>query len=115
MFFVDLVKVFDSIHHELMFKFSKKLVSLIALYKLKIFIGISCKKIPVRLISAFIYKKRPKGRPNTTVRHSILDYIRKIVPSVDKYGSFKTWAYIANNELSLSMLVNNLGKDDPQP
>ena len=28
-------------------------------------------------------------RPNTTVRHSILDDIWKIIPSVDKYGSFK--------------------------
>ena len=49
------------------------------------------------------------------VRHSILDDIRKIIPSIDKYDSFKTWAHIANNELLWSILVNNLGKDDPQP
>ena len=48
------------------------------------------------------------------VRYSILDDIRKIIPSIDKYGSFKTWARIANNELLWSILVNNLGKDDPQ-
>ena len=43
--FVDLVKGFDSIHHELMFKLFKKLVSLIVLYKLlKNFIGISRSK-----------------------------------------------------------------------
>ena len=43
--FVDLVKGFDSIHHELMFKLLKKLVSLIVLYKLlKNFIGISRSK-----------------------------------------------------------------------
>ena len=57
-----------------------------------------CKKIPARLISDFLYKKIPRGRPNTTVRHSILDDIRKIIPSVDKYGSFKTWAHIANKK-----------------
>ena len=60
-------------------------------------IRMPCKKIPVRLISAFIYKKRTRGRPNTTVRHSILDDIGKNIPSVDKYGSFNTWAHIANN------------------
>ena len=60
-------------------------------------IRMPCKKIHVRLISAFIYKKRTRGRPNTTVRHSILDDIGKNIPSVDKYGSFNTWAHIANN------------------
>ena len=41
--------------------------------------------------------------------------LEKNIPSVDKYGSFKIWAHIANNELLWSMLVNHLGKDDPQP
>ena len=56
-------------------------------------------KIPARFISAFIYNKRPRRRPNTTVRHSILNNIGKIIPSVDKNGSFKTWAHIARDEL----------------
>ena len=74
-----------------------------------------CKKIPARLISAFLYKKIPRRRPNTTVIHFVIDDIRKIIPSVDKYGSFKTWAHIANDEVLWLMLVNNLGRDDPQP
>ena len=77
-------------------------------------IRMPCKKIPARLISAFLYKKIPRGRPNNTVRHFILDDIRKVIPSVDEYGSFKTWAHIEKNELLWSILVNNLGKDDPQ-
>ena len=44
------------------------------------------------------------------IRHFILDDIRKIIPSVHKYGSFKTWAHIASNELLWSILVNNLGE-----
>ena len=72
-------------------------------------------KISARLISAFIYKKRPRGRLNTTVRHSISNGIRIIIPSVDKNGAFKTWAHIARDEFLWSILVNNLGNDDPQP
>ena len=64
---------------------------------------------------AFGQKKRPLGRPNTTLRHSILNNIKKIIPTVDKDGSFNTWAHIANNEIIWSLLINNLGKDDPQP
>ena len=75
---------------------------------------IPCKRIPVRLISSFLLK-RPRGRPNTMVRDCILDDIRKIIPSVDKYDYFKTWAHIAKNEVLWSMLVNNLGKYDLQP
>ena len=45
----------------------RKVKSLIAkrrlLFVVKI-IRMSCKKIPARLISAFIYKKIPRGRPN---------------------------------------------------
>ena len=72
-------------------------------------------KISARLISAFIYKKRPRGRLNTTVRHSISNDIRIIIPSVDKNGAFKTWDHIARNELLWSILVNNIVNDDPQP
>ena len=96
----------------------RKVESLIAKGRL-LFVGIiiriTCNKIPARLISAFIYKKGPRGSPNTTVRHSILNDIRKIIPSVDKNGSIKTWAHIARDELLWSILVNNLGNDDPQP
>ena len=95
----------------------RKVESLIAKGRL-LFVGkimrIPCKKIPARLISSFLLK-RPRGRPNTMVRHCILDDIRKIIPSVDKYGTFKTWAHIANNELLCLMLVNNLGKYDLRP
>ena len=96
----------------------RKVESLIAKRRL-LFVGkiisMARNKIPARLISAFIYKKRPRERPNTTVRHSILNNIRKIIPSVDKNGAFKTWAHIARDELLWSILVNNLGNDDPQP
>ena len=94
----------------------RKVKSLIAIRRL-LFVGkvirIPCKKIPARHLSAFHYKNDLKGF--TTVRHSILDDIRKIIPTVDKYGSFKTWAHIANNELLCLMLVNNLGKYDLRP
>ena len=69
-------------------------------------IRMPCKKISARLISAFLYKNRSRGRPNTSVRHSILDDISKIIPSVEKYGSFKTWAHIANNELLWSIFFS---------
>ena len=72
-------------------------------------------KIPSRLISAFCPNKRPIGRPNYTIRHSMLNSVKKIIPTADKYGSFHTWAHIANNELVWSILVNNIGLDDPQP
>ena len=74
-----------------------------------------CKKIPARLISAFLYKKRPRRRPNTTVIHFVIDDIRKIIPSVDKYGSFKIWVHTAKHELLLSLLVNSSVRNDPQP
>ena len=39
--------------------------------------------------------------------------IKKIILGVDEYGSYKSWAHIANDELLWSILVNNLGRDDP--
>ena len=72
-------------------------------------------KIPSRLISAYCSIKRPLGRPNYTIIHSMLNDIRKIIPEVDKSGSFHTCAHIANDELIWSILINNIGKDDPQP
>ena len=94
----------------------RKVKSLIAKRRL-LFVGkiirIPCKKIPARHLSAFHYKNDLKGF--TTIRHSILDDIRKIIPTVDKYGSFKTWAHIANNELLWAILVKYLGRNDPQP
>ena len=47
-------------------------------------------KIPSRLISTYCSSKRPVGRPNYTVRHSMLNHIKKIIPKVDKSGSFYT-------------------------
>ena len=41
-------------------------------------IRILFKKISTRLISAFLYKKIPRRRPNNTIRYSILDDIKKI-------------------------------------
>ena len=64
---------------------------------------------------SFFIQKILRGRPNTMVRHYILDDIRKIIPSIDKYDSFKTWAHIANNELLWAILVKYLGRNDPQP
>ena len=72
-------------------------------------------KISSRLIFAFWPNTSPLGRPNFTIRHSMLNDIKKIIPTVDKYGSFHTWAQIANNELVWTILVNNIGLDDPPP
>ena len=87
----------------------RKAESLITKRRL-LFIGkvirILFKKISTRLISAFLYKKIPRRKPNNTIRYSILDDIKKNIPSVDKYGDIKNWAYIANNELLRVMLEN---------
>ena len=45
----------------------------------------------------------------------MLNNILKIIPTIDKSGSFHTWAHIANNELFWSILINNICIDDPQP
>ena len=37
----------------------------------------------------------------------MLNDILKIIPTVDKNGYFRTWAW--------SILINNIGIDDPQP
>ena len=47
-------------------------------------------KIPSRLISASCTNPRPVGIPNYTIRHSMLNDIKKIIPTVDKNGSFHT-------------------------
>ena len=72
-------------------------------------------KIPSRLISVFYSIKRPLGRPNYTVKYSILIDIKKIIPEVDKSSSFHTWAHITNYEPIWSILVNNIEKYNPQP
>ena len=58
-------------------------------------------KIPSRLISASCTNPRPVGRPNYTIRHSMLNNIKKIIPTVDKNESFHTWAHIAKNTLRI--------------
>ena len=70
-----------------------------------------CKRVPARLISSFCFKQGPLGRPNSTIRHSIINYI----PGADKHVYFKYWEHITKNELIWSILVNNLCRDDPQP
>ena len=71
--------------------------------------------LPARLISAFCKRKRPRGRPNFTVRNSFINDIKKIIPSVEDNGSCSLWAHIANNKLFWSTLINNIGRKDPQP
>ena len=45
----------------------------------------------------------------------IAAHIKKYISTVDKHGFFHTWAHIANHELVWSILINNIGIDDPQP
>ena len=45
----------------------------------------------------------------------MLNDIQKIIPYVGKSGSFHTWTHVANNELILWILINNIGHDNPQP
>ena len=78
-------------------------------------IRMPCKKIPARLISAFMKNIRPQGRPNNTIRHSFLNDVSKIIPNVDQFGSFNTWAHVAHNLIHWSFLVNNLHKFEPEP
>ena len=58
---------------------------------------------------------RPQGRPNNTIRHSFLNDISKIIPNVDQFVSFNTWAHVAHNLIHWSLLVNNLHKFEPEP
>ena len=78
-------------------------------------IRITNDKIPARLLSAVCQGKRPLGRPNTMTRHSMLKDIEKIIPEVDNTGSFSSWAYIANDKLAWSILINNLGSNNFKP
>ena len=48
------------------------------------------------------------------IRHFMLNDVKKI-PTVDKSGPFHNQTHIASNELVWSILVNNIGIDDPQP
>ena len=67
-------------------------------------------KVPGRLIFAWISgKKRPIGRPNQSLRISLLNDIKKIIPTVDNLGSFHTWANFAFCDLTWSMLIHRLG------
>ena len=52
-------------------------------------------KVPARLISAWIKKTRPIGRPNISIDHSILNDIKKNIPTVDDDGDFNSWTHIA--------------------
>ena len=72
-------------------------------------------KIPARLLSAVCQGKRHIGRQKITTRHSILKDNGKIIPEVDKKGSFSSWAYIAYDKLAWSILINNLGSNNFKP
>ena len=74
-----------------------------------------CKKIPSRLISAINKNIRPQGRPNNTISHSFLNDVSKIIPNIDQFGSFSTWAHVAHDIIHLPFLVNNLHKFEPEP
>ena len=68
-------------------------------------------KIPARLLSAVYQGKRSLGRPNTSVRHFMLNDVGKIIPEVDFKGSFSSWAYIAHYKVAWQILINNLGSN----
>ena len=72
-------------------------------------VRVSDDKVPVRLISAWIKKTRPICRPNLSIDHSILNDIRKIISTVDDDGDLDSWAHVALEKLTWSMLVNSLG------
>ena len=74
-----------------------------------------CKKIPARLISAFMKNTRPQGRPNNTIRHSFLNDVSTIIPNIDQFGSFNTWAHVAHNIIHWSFLVDNLHTFESEP
>ena len=57
---------------------------------------------------------KPQGRPNNTIRHSFLNEVSKIIPNIDQFGSFDTWAYVAHNIIHWSFLVNNLHTFEPE-
>ena len=71
--------------------------------------------IQIRLLLASNHSKRLFNIPNTMVRNSIVNNILKIILEVDKYGSYKSWAHISNNELIWSILVSDLICDNIQP
>ena len=68
----------------------------------------TCKGVPVRLISAFQMERRPLGRPNITVQHSFISNIEKIISDVDPVGRFNSWARVSFDETRWAELVNIL-------
>ena len=59
-----------------------------------------------------VKKTRPICRSNISINHSILNDIKKLIPTVDDDGDFNSWAHLALKKLTWSMLVNSLGYDD---
>ena len=72
-------------------------------------------KIPFRLISAFYNKKCRLGRPNYTVKHSMMKDAIIIIAVFNKNDSFHKWAHVANNELIWSILIKNIENNNLQP
>ena len=60
-------------------------------------------------MSVWIKKTRPIGRLHLSINHSILNDIRKIIPTEDDDGDFNSWTHVALEKLTWSMLVNSLG------
>ena len=54
-------------------------------------------------------EKRPIGRPNQSLRISLLNDIKNIIPTVDNLDSFNTWENFAFCDLTWSMLIHRLG------
>ena len=62
-------------------------------------------EIPARLIFTWITKERPIGRPSTSIKHSILNEIYRIILSVDRNSTFNSRVRAALDKLPWFMLV----------
>ena len=64
----------------------------------------------------FSRKKRPPDRQNYTETFSMIIDIRKKKNSVvNEIWFFNSWAYITNDEIIWSILINKIGRNDPHP
>ena len=67
-----------------------------------------CKCVPVKLISAFQSGKSSSSRPNTTIQHSYINDIKKIISNIDPADSFNSWDHIYLDEPRWTNLVEAL-------
>ena len=68
-------------------------------------VSIDQSKVHGILISAWIGKKK-------ILNLSLLNDVKKTIPSIDKLGSFYTWAHTAYSKLTWALLINNLGSNE---